>query len=297
MDFGRVSTAMVTPFGKDGTIDFERTAALINYLIENGSESLVVGGTTGESPTLSNDEKISLFEYTAAIADGRVPVIAGTGSNNTQGSIDLSIKAVRAGADAIMLVAPYYSKPSQEGLYQHFAAVANAVDVPVMIYNIPGRSAVNILPETIVRLSKIENITSVKEASGDIDQMTEILSKTEKDFLVYSGDDGLTLPLLAVGGHGVVSVASHIAGNEMQKMVKAFTEGRLQEAAILHQQLLPLIRSLFAQPNPAPVKVALEDKGISCGGLRLPLVPLSSSEKEQLRTAVEKFHNQVNLLK
>ncbi|MGD7043736.1 4-hydroxy-tetrahydrodipicolinate synthase [Jeotgalibacillus proteolyticus] len=297
MDFGRVSTAMVTPFGKDGTIDFERTAALINYLIENGSDSLVVGGTTGESPTLSNDEKVSLFEYTAAIADGRVPVIAGTGSNNTQGSIDLSIKAVQAGADAIMLVAPYYSKPSQEGLYQHFAAVANAVDVPVMIYNIPGRSAVNILPETIVRLSKIENITSVKEASGDIDQMTEILSKTEKDFLVYSGDDGLTLPLLAVGGHGVVSVASHIAGNEMQRMVKAFNEGRLQEAAILHQQLLPLIRSLFAQPNPAPVKVALEDKGISCGGLRLPLVPLSSSEKEQLRTAVEKFHNQVNLLK
>ncbi|KIL47771.1 4-hydroxy-tetrahydrodipicolinate synthase [Jeotgalibacillus campisalis] len=297
MDFGRVSTAMVTPFGQDGTIDFERTAALINYLIENGSDSLVVGGTTGESPTLSNDEKISLFEYTVAIADGRVPVIAGTGSNNTQGTIDLSIKAVQAGVDALMLVAPYYSKPSQEGLYQHFAAVADAVDVPIMIYNIPGRSAVNILPETIIKLSLIDNITAVKEASGNLDQMTDILSNTSNEFLVYSGDDGLTLPLLAIGGHGVVSVASHIAGNEMQAMIKAFTEGRSQEAATIHQQLLPLIRALFAQPNPAPVKVALDDKGIACGGLRLPLIPLSLDEKEMVRAAVETFNHQVKLLK
>ncbi|TDL34999.1 4-hydroxy-tetrahydrodipicolinate synthase [Jeotgalibacillus sp. S-D1] len=297
MNFGRVSTAMVTPFNHRGAIDFEQTTRLVNYLIENGSDSLVVGGTTGESPTLSNEEKVDLFKHVVKTAAGRVPVIAGTGSNNTSGSITLSKQAVEAGADAIMLVAPYYSKPSQEGLYQHFAAIADEVTVPIMIYNIPGRSAVNITPATILRLSQIENITAVKEASGSIDQMTDILAHAPDDFLVYSGDDGLTLPLLSIGGYGVVSVASHIAGNEMQKMIQAFEGNRLQEAAKLHQQLLPLIKALFAQPNPAPVKVALEDAGISCGGLRLPLLPLEEDEKTSLRMIVERFNQQVNQLK
>ncbi|PPA72010.1 4-hydroxy-tetrahydrodipicolinate synthase [Jeotgalibacillus proteolyticus] len=297
MNFGRVSTAMATPFTQQGAIDFEQTTKLINYLLDNGTESLVIAGTTGESPTLSSQEKIDLIKHTVNAVNGRVPVIAGTGSNNTEGSIELSKKAVEAGADAIMLVAPYYSKPSQEGLYQHFAAIAEEVDVPVMIYNIPGRSAVNILPETIIRLSLIDNITAVKEASGSLDQMTEILSNVKKDFLVYSGDDGLTLPLLAIGGHGVVSVASHVAGNEMQRMITAFEEGRFQEAAFMHQQLLPVIRALFAQPSPGPVKVALSDQGIDCGSLRLPLVPLVEAEKESLRAVLEHFSQQVNQTK
>ncbi|MEW9501250.1 4-hydroxy-tetrahydrodipicolinate synthase [Jeotgalibacillus marinus] len=294
MDFGLVSTAMVTPFTDQGTIDFELTTNLVNYLLENGTDSLVVGGTTGESPTLSIDEKTALFKHVVDVVNGRVPVIAGTGSNNTQGSIDLSQKAATAGVDALMLVAPYYNKPNQEGLYQHFAAIAKAVDLPIMIYNIPGRSAVNIMPATIKRLAQIDNIVAVKEASGNLDQMTDILSNTGDDFLVYSGDDGLTLPLLAIGGHGIVSVTSHIAGNEMQQMIAAFKEGRFKEAALLHQQLLPLTRALFAQPNPAPVKVALADKGVSCGGLRLPLVPLLKEEITSLRKIVERFNQQVN---
>lgn len=297
MNFGRVSTAMVTPFNQRGAVDFEQTTRLVNYLIENGSDSLVVGGTTGESPTLTNEEKVDLFKHVVNTAAGRVPVIAGTGSNNTSSSITLSKQAVEAGADALMLVAPYYSKPSQEGLYQHFAAIADEVNVPIMIYNIPGRSAVNITPATIIRLSEIENIVAVKEASGSLDQMTDILANAPDGFLVYSGDDGLTLPLLSIGGYGVVSVASHIAGNEMQKMIQAFNENRLQEAALLHQQLLPLIRALFAQPNPAPVKVALDDAGIACGGLRLPLLPLEEEEKTSLRMIVERFNQQVNQLK
>ncbi len=294
MDFGLVSTAMVTPFTDQGAIDFELTTNLVNYLLENGTDSLVVGGTTGESPTLSIDEKTALFKHVVDVVNGRVPVIAGTGSNNTQGSIDLSQKAATAGVDALMLVAPYYSKPNQEGLYQHFSAIAKAVDLPIMIYNIPGRSAVNIMPATIIRLAQIDNIVAVKEASGNLDQMTDILSNTGDDFLVYSGDDGLTLPLLAVGGHGVVSVTSHIAGNEMQQMITAFKEGCFKEAALLHQQLLPLTRALFAQPNPAPVKVALADKGVPCGGLRLPLVPLLKEEITSLRMIVERFNQQVD---
>ena len=297
MNFGRISTAMVTPFDENGSIDFIQTTNLVNFLIQNGSDSLVVGGTTGESPTLSTEEKIALFEHVVKIADGRVPVIAGTGSNNTLGSIELSKQAVDVGVDALMLVAPYYSKPSQEGLYQHFAAIADEVAVPIMIYNIPGRSAVNITAQTIVRLAQIDNIIAVKEASGDMDQMTEILAATPENFLVYSGDDALTLPLLAIGGYGVVSVASHIAGNEMQAMVKAYFESDFKKSANLHQQLLPLIRALFTQPNPAPVKVALDDLGVQCGGLRLPLLPLVEEEKSALRKTVNQFQQQINQIK
>jgi 4-hydroxy-tetrahydrodipicolinate synthase len=282
LNFGRVSTAMVTPFDRKGNIDFTKTTQLIQYLIENGSDSLVVAGTTGESPTLTKEEKIALFRHVVKVVNGRVPVIAGTGSNNTHASIELTKKAVDAGVDAIMLVAPYYNKPSQEGLFQHFKAIAESTSLPVMLYNIPGRSSVNVSPETIIRLSEIENIVAVKEASGDLDSMTEIISHTPDDFMLYSGDDGLTLPVLSIGGTGIVSVASHIIGNEMQEMVTAFIGGNPMQAAGLHQKLLPIMKGLFTSPNPTPVKTALQMKGLDVGSVRLPLIPLTEVERAKL---------------
>ncbi|AJD91054.1 dihydrodipicolinate synthase [Jeotgalibacillus malaysiensis] len=293
MNFGRVSTAMATPFDQENRIDFSRLENLINHLIENGTDSLVVAGTTGESPTLSSDEKVELFKETVRIVDGRVPVVAGTGTNNTESSITLSLAAKEAGVDAVMLVAPYYSKPSQTGLKKHFTAIAEQVGLPVMIYNIPGRSAVNIEPSTMIELSKVPNIVAVKEASGSLDQMTEIIAGTDDQFLVYSGDDGLTLPLLSIGGAGVVSVTSHVAGNEMQKMISYFQNGDLSKAAAIHQLLLPLTRALFAQPSPSPVKSALNHQGVMCGGVRLPLVELNTEEENSLLRAVNHFRSEI----
>ncbi|MEK5105432.1 4-hydroxy-tetrahydrodipicolinate synthase [Cytobacillus sp. FSL K6-0129] len=280
--FGRVSTAMVTPFDINGHIDFAKTTQLINHLIENGTDSLVVAGTTGESPTLTKEEKLALFKHVVKVTDGRVPVIAGTGSNNTYSSIELTKKAAEIGVDAIMLVAPYYNKPNQAGLYEHFKAIAASTDLPVMLYNIPGRSSVNIAPETIIELSKIKNIVSVKEASGDLNAMTKIIAETDDDFLLYSGDDGIALPVLSIGGAGVVSVASHIIGSEIQEMVQAFLVGHYQEAAKLHQSLLPIMEAMFAAPSPVPVKTALQVKGLDVGSVRLPMVPLSEQERATL---------------
>jgi 4-hydroxy-tetrahydrodipicolinate synthase len=280
--FGRVSTAMVTPFDKKGHIDFSKTTQLVNYLIENGTDSLVVAGTTGESPTLSKEEKLALFGHVVKVAAKRVPVIAGTGSNNTYASVELTKKAEKLGVDAIMVVAPYYNKPNQEGLYQHVKTVAEATSLPVMIYNIPGRSAVNIHPDTIIRLSKISNIIAVKEASGDLNAMTRIIANTASDFDVYSGDDSMTVPVLSIGGAGVVSVASHVIGIQMQEMVNAFLTGNAGKAATLHQQLLPLMQGLFEAPNPSPVKTALQMKGLDVGSVRLPLVPLTEQERSNL---------------
>jgi 4-hydroxy-tetrahydrodipicolinate synthase len=286
--FGRVSTAMVTPFDKKGHVDFSKTTQLVNYLIENGTDSLVVAGTTGESPTLSKEEKLALFAHVVKVAAKRVPVIAGTGSNNTYASIELTKKAEELGVDAIMVVAPYYNKPNQEGLYQHFQAVAEATSLPVMVYNIPGRSSVNILPETIIRLSKIPNIIAVKEASGDLNAMTHILANTDENFVLYSGDDGLTLPVLSIGGAGIISVASHLIGNEIQEMVKAYFDGENSKAAKLHQQLLPIMQGLFAAPSPGPVKTALQLNGLDVGSVRLPLVPLTEQERIRLTALLKK---------
>lgn len=286
--FGRVSTAMVTPFDINGHIDFAKTTQLINHLIENGTDSLVVAGTTGESPTLTKEEKLALFKHVVKVTDGRVPVIAGTGSNNTYSSIELTKKAAEIGVDAIMLVAPYYNKPNQAGLYEHFKAIAASTDLPVMLYNIPGRSSVNIAPETIIELSKIKNIVSVKEASGDLNAMTKIIAETDDDFLLYSGDDGIALPVLSIGGAGVVSVASHIIGSEIQELVQAFLDGRYQEAAKLHQTLLPIMEAMFAAPSPVPVKTALQVKGLDVGSVRLPMVPLSEQERASLIDIIKK---------
>lgn len=286
MNFGNVLTAMVTPFNENGDIDFAATKKLVNHLIENGTDGLVVAGTTGESPTLTTEEKVELFKFVVDEAAGRVPVIAGTGSNNTRASIELTKLAEETGVNGIMLVAPYYNKPSQEGLYQHFKAIAEATSLPVMLYNIPGRSVVNISVDTVVRLSQIPNIVCIKEASGDLDAITEIIEKTPEDFSLYSGDDGLTLPVLSIGGNGVISVSSHIIGNEMQEMIADFKSGNLEAAANKHRQLLPIMKALFAAPNPSPVKAALNLQGVHVGGVRLPMIPLNQEEINTLENVL-----------
>ncbi|PGY09625.1 4-hydroxy-tetrahydrodipicolinate synthase [Bacillus sp. AFS031507] len=283
MNFGQVLTAMVTPFDQNGEIDFNATRTLVDYLIENGTDGIVVAGTTGESPTLTTEEKVALFKFVVEAVNGRVPVIAGTGSNNTRASISLTKLAEETGVDGIMLVAPYYNKPSQEGMYQHFKAIAESTPLPIMLYNIPGRSVVNLSVETIVRLSQIPNIVALKEASGNLDAMAEIISQAPSDFTLYSGDDGLALPVLAIGGAGVVSVASHVIGNEIQEMINHFKNGNVQNAASAHRRLLPIMKALFAAPNPAPVKAALNMNGVNVGGLRLPLLPLTTEEQRALQ--------------
>jgi 4-hydroxy-tetrahydrodipicolinate synthase len=291
MNFGQILTAMVTPFDENGDIDFDATRNLVNYLLDNGTDGLVVAGTTGESPTLTVDEKVELFKFVVETVNGRAPVIAGTGSNNTRASIQLTHLAEQAGVDGIMLVVPYYNKPSQEGLYQHFKAIAESTKLPIMLYNIPGRSNVNMSVETTVRLAQIPNITALKDASGDLDAMSEVISQTPKDFHVYSGDDGITLPVLSIGGTGVISVAAHIIGKEMQMMISNFKAGKLQEAAMIHRTILPVIKALFAAPSPAPVKAALNLTGVPVGDLRLPMIPLNEEETKSLQQALQLLTN------
>ncbi|MEK3954788.1 4-hydroxy-tetrahydrodipicolinate synthase [Psychrobacillus sp. FSL K6-1464] len=283
MNFGQILTAMVTPFDHNEDIDFPATRNLINYLISNGTQGLVVSGTTGESPTLTDEEKVQLFKFTVEVVNGRVPVIAGTGSYSTKASINLTKQATDAGVDGIMLVVPYYNKPSQEGLYQHFQTIAATTSLPIMLYNIPGRSVVNMSLDTVIRLSEIPNIVAIKEAGGNLDTMSEIISNTREDFSLYSGDDGLTIPVLSIGGTGVISVASHIIGNEMQAMIAKFNNGHVREAAMDHRRLLPVMKALFAAPNPTPVKTALNLKGVPVGGVRLPMVPLNAEEHTTLK--------------
>lgn len=286
MNFGQIATAMVTPFDTHGEIDFEATRNLINHLIANGSDSLVVSGTTGESPTLTNMEKVELFKFTVEVVNGRVPVIAGTGSNSTRESVELTMLAEDVGVDGVMLVAPYYNKPCQEGMYLHFKTIAAATSLPVMLYNVPGRTAVTIDVDTVVRLSAIPNIVAIKEAGGDLEKIAEIIERTPPGFSLYSGDDGLTIPILSIGGTGVVSVSSHVLGNEMQTMIRNFKTGNILEAAANHRRLLPMMKALFAAPNPSPVKAALNLKGIPVGGVRLPMIPLNGEQLSSLQQAL-----------
>jgi 4-hydroxy-tetrahydrodipicolinate synthase len=281
LDLGRIATAMVTPFQENGDIDFEAVERLIEYLLANGTDSIVVCGTTGESPTLSTEEKLQLIRFTVEKVNKRVPVIAGTGSNNTKQTIELTKKIESLGVDGVMLVAPYYNKPNQKGLYAHFEAVAEETTLPIVVYNVPGRTSSNIEAATTIALSKIPNIQVVKEASGNLDQISEILANTHDKFLVYSGDDALTLPLLAIGGRGVISVASHIVGNEMQAMIQAFEEGRHAFAAKMHQTLLPLFKQLFKNPNPVPIKYAMSKVGFHIEKVRLPLVEMTDEAKQE----------------
>src|SRR3990170_1565722 len=287
--FGRVLTAMATPFDDDGAVDIEQAKRLAKRLVENGSDGIVVAGTTGESPTLSDEEKIRLFAAVKEAVGGRATVVAGTGTNDTRHSVHLTKHAEAAGADGILLVNPYYNRPSQDGLYAHFRTIAESTALPCMLYNIPGRTGVNAAPETIARLADVPNIVAVKEASGSLDQASEIRRRTSPDFLIYSGDDSLTLPILAVGGTGIVSVASHLAGREIQQMVRVFEQGEVREALRLHLRLLPLFKVLFITTNPVPLKSAMNMSGFNVGKPRLPLVEATAKEKEQIQTVLEEL--------
>lgn len=287
MDFGRLITAMVTPFDAEGQIDWSATEKLVDYLInEQKSDSLVVCGTTGESPTLSDEEKTSLFSFVVNYAAGRCKIIAGTGSNNTAHSIHLSKAAKACGVDGLLLVAPYYNRPTQEGLYQHFKAIAEAVDLPVVLYNVEGRTAVNISAETTLRLAQIPNIVATKDCAS-LEQLTLIAAGAPDSFRIYSGDDSVGLPAMSVGAYGIISVASHVAGKEMKEMIFAYLNGDTKRAAALHGKLFPIFKGLFICPNPVPVKYALGLQGVPVGGVRLPLVDADETEKQFLRELIQ----------
>ncbi|MDQ0299188.1 4-hydroxy-tetrahydrodipicolinate synthase [Salibacterium salarium] len=283
MEFGRLFTAMITPFDNKGNLDWPTLEPLVEHLLATGSEGLVVAGTTGESPTLKTEEKLALFKRVKEIADNRAVVIAGTGTNDTAYSEELTQQAVKTGVDGFMAVTPYYNKPSQEGMYHHFKMIANAASsLPLMIYNIPGRCIVNLDADTLLRLTEIPNITSVKEASGDLDQIAYVVDKSPDDFYVYSGDDSSTLPIMSIGGSGVVSVAAHVIGNEIKMMIDNFAAGETLKAAAAHRRLLSQMKACFMTPNPAPVKGLLEQIGIGTRMTRAPIIPLNEAELKQL---------------
>lgn len=281
-EFGQVITAMVTPFKDDLSVDYEAAQELANYLIENGSDGLVVTGTTGESPTLTMEESVELYRVVKEAVGDRASVIAGSGSNSTHEAIHLTKEAEKVGVDGSLQVAPYYNKPSQEGFFHHFKSIAESTSLPLILYNIPGRTGKNVDVETIIALSKIQNIVGVKEASGNLEQAAQIIKETPDDFLMYSGEDFLTLLLVCLGGDGVISVASHLVGREMQKMVNAHKDGNVKKALQIHQRLMPLFKVLFINSNPIPVKAALNMVGKKVGGLRSPLVPATVGEKEKI---------------
>lgn len=286
-NFGRVLTAMVTPFNDDYSINYNEAAKLAKYLVNNGSDGIVVAGSTGEAATLAKDEKLELFRTVLEAVGNSAAVIAGTGSNDTRASIEMTKEAEKIGVHGAMLVGPYYNKPPQEGFYQHFKAVADSTDLPLIVYNVPGRTASNILPATIARLAEIKNIVAVKEASGSLDQISEIIRTTPNDFLVYSGDDGLTLPLLGVGGNGVISVAAHIVGKRMQEMITAFFDGDIAKAQAIHLELMPFFKAIFITTNPIPIKECVNIIGINAGPLRLPLIPPTAGETQQLKQVMQ----------
>lgn len=289
-NFGRVITAMVTPFDSQGQVDYGRAAELAARLVEQGSDGLVVAGTTGESPTLTSDEKLQLFRTVVEAVGRRVRVVAGTGSNNTASSADLTRRAEETGVAGVMLVTPYYNKPPQEGLYLHFRTVAEATKLPVILYNVPGRTGCNLAPATASRLARdLPNVAAVKEAAGSLDQATELIRALPDGVAVYSGDDSLTLPMLAVGGAGVISVASHLVARQLADLVDAYQSGRVAEAARLHRRLYPLMKAIFVTANPIPVKAALSMLGFDCGPVRPPLCPLTDAEAGVVRQALREL--------
>jgi len=277
MDFGKVITAMITPFDKEGNVDYNKAQFVAEYLLANGSDSLVVAGTTGESPTLTHDEKLKLFtaikEVTSAKKDAYM--IAGTGSNDTAATAELSRQAEKAGADAVLTVVPYYNKPPQEGLYQHFATIAASTGLPVVLYNVPVRTITNMAAETVIRLAQIDNIVALKEAHDDMEQIKAIHENTS--LAIYSGDDAITLPMMKYGACGVISVASHIVGKEIKAMIEAYNADDMVEAERLHNYLMPIFKKLFIVASPIPLKYCLEKMGFSTGDCRLPLCTLAEA--------------------
>ena len=286
--FGKVLAVMVTPFADDGSVNYAVAEKLAVHLLENGNDGLVICGTTGESPSLTWDEEYQLFQVVKSAIAGKGKIIAGTGSNSTQEAIAATKKAQMLGLDGSLQVVPYYNKPPQEGLYQHFKAIADACpDIPIMLYNVPGRTSRNLEASTVARLSEIENVIAIKEASGDLEQACQIRRLTDPSFAIYSGEDALTLPMLTVGAVGVVSVASHIVGNPMQQMIQAFNKGNNQLATEIQLKLFSLFKILFATTNPIPIKAALNLQGWQVGSLRSPLCALQLDLLEKLEAELK----------
>ncbi len=289
MSFGELITAMVTPFDKDNKVNFEEASKLIEYLIQNESDGILLAGTTGESATLSDEEKIELFTFGVKRFKSKTKIIAGTGTNDTGHSVELSMEAQKAGVDCLLCVTPYYNKPSQMGLYRHFEKIASAVKIPIILYNVPSRTSCNISAKTVIALSTIKNIIGIKEASCDFKQIAEIISGADESFLVYSGTDGDTLPMLSIGAYGVISVASHLVGKDIKKMIKTFKDGRIDEAAKLHRWLLDIFYGIFISTNPVPVKTALNLKGFNTGKVRLPLCEMTGEELDMFKKILGKY--------
>lgn len=283
MDFGRLITAMLTPMLDDESVDYEGAARLANHLVDTGSDAIVVTGTTGESPTLTEGEKLDLYRVVLAAVGDRARVIAGSGNYCTAESISLTRAAERIGVHGAMLVVPYYNNPPQEGLYRHFSSVAEATGLPIILYNVPSRSPRNLEAATTIRLSEVNNIVAIKEASGKLEQITEIIAGTPEGFRVYSGDDSATLPLMSMGGYGIISVASHVAGRLIRTMIDHFAAGRVAEAAQLHGRLLPLFNACFCTTNPIPIKAGTDLLGLPSGSVRLPLIAADERVRENMR--------------
>ena len=289
--FGRLLTAMVTPFNADGSVNYEKAADLSEWLINNGSDGLVVAGSTGEAATMNAEVKLELFRVVVNRINKRVPVIAGTGSNNTADSVKMTKMAEAMGVDGALIVGPYYNKPTQEGFYQHFAAVAQSTGLPIIVYNVPGRTASNISPAIVARLAAdFENIVAIKEAAGNVAQVAELYSVLPEEFTIYSGDDGLILPFMSVGATGLISVLSNIGGGILQDVMQAYEDGRVREAAKLNARMVPLANAMFIETNPIPVKAAVTlVTGIDAGQPRLPLTPMEPANKAKMVAVLQEY--------
>ncbi len=287
--FGRLLTAMVTPFNADGSINYEDGADFADWLLANGSDGLVVEGSTGEAATMDMDEKIKFMQTIVARVNGRAKIVAGAGTNCTASTIDLVKKMEACGVDGVLVVGPYYNKPTQEGYYQHFAAVAKATKLPIIVYNVPGRTGGNIAPETVARLAAdFSNIVAIKEAAGNVAQTAELYRVLPEDFSIYSGDDGLILPFLSVGACGLISVLANVNGNILQQLMQAYSEGRVKDAADLNKVMVPLAKAMFIESNPIPIKAAVTKvTGIEAGAPRLPLTPISAAAEAKLDAALK----------
>jgi len=287
--FGRLLTAMLTPFNADGSINYEAGADFADWLLANGSDGLVVEGSTGEAATMDMDEKIKFMQTIVARVNGRAKIVAGAGTNCTASTIDLVKKMEACGVDGVLVVGPYYNKPTQEGYYQHFAAVAKATKLPIIVYNVPGRTGGNIAPETVARLAAdFSNIVAIKEAAGNVAQTAELYRVLPEDFSIYSGDDGLILPFLSVGACGLISVLANVNGNILQQLMQAYSEGRVKDAADLNKVMVPLAKAMFIESNPIPIKAAVTKvTGIEAGAPRLPLTPISAAAEAKLDAALK----------
>jgi 4-hydroxy-tetrahydrodipicolinate synthase len=288
-EFGRLLTAMVTTFDTSGKVDYAQAKKLAKALIDSGSEGLVVSGTTGECPTLSREEKLRLFAEIKSAVGNKGTIIAGTGNYNTAESIELTKEAEGAGVDGCLLVVPYYNRPTQDGLYEHFKAIAGATSLPCILYNVPSRTVTSLAAETTIRLSQIDNIVGVKEASANLDQIAKIIQGARKDFLVYSGNDADTFPILCLGGYGVISVISHLVGLQFKRMIDDYIKGDIEKAAAIHRNLLPLVNALFVVANPIPVKYALNYLGFAVGKPRLPLTEPDEKSKAVIEQTLKNY--------